>query len=114
MSEPLCLTDLDETGAGVRRVSHGYATSGSWPRLAKRLVLVGSEVALALPRDVWRLTVGRGSKLIRIDDGIDPSPNATRIAVYVHYSANGQISDMVRYQLGLVRQAGFATVFISM
>ena len=41
-------------------------------------------------------------------------PAATRIALYVHYSANGQVSDMVRYQLGLLGELGFAIVFISM
>jgi hypothetical protein len=114
MSEPLCLTDLDATGAGVRRVAHGYATSGSWRRLVRRLFQAGTEVALALPRDVWRMVARRGEKPVRIDDGVDPLSDATRIALYVHYSANGSISDMVRHQLDLLRQAGFATVFISM
>jgi Rhamnan synthesis protein F len=114
MSEPLCLTDLDATRAGVRRVAHGYATSGSWRRLVRRLFQAGAEVALALPRDAWRLVARRDEKPVRIDNGVDPSPHATRIALYVHYSANGSISDMVRCQLGLLRQAGFATVFISM
>jgi len=114
MSQPFSLTDLHEGDAGLRRVAHGYATSGSWLRLAKRLFKAGTEVARALPRDAWRAIRPVTGKLIRIDNGIDPAPDATRIALYVHYSANGLISEMVRYQLELLRQAGFAIVFISM
>ncbi len=49
-----------------------------------------------------------------MEDGYEPGVGAERIALYVHYSANGLVSGMVRYQLDLLRQAGFATVFISM
>jgi lipopolysaccharide biosynthesis protein len=49
-----------------------------------------------------------------MEPGVRPNAGATQIALYVHYSATGQISEMVRYQLGLLDQAGFSTVFISM
>lgn len=45
---------------------------------------------------------------------MQPALHTTRIALYVHYSATGQISDMVRHQLRLLGQSGFAIVFISM
>jgi hypothetical protein len=114
MSEPFSLTDLHEDGAGLRRVAHGYASSGTWLRLAKRLFRAANEIAYALPRDAWRAISRQADRPMRIEDGSDPSPGAIRIALYVHYSANGSISEMVRYQLDLLHQAGFATVFISM
>lgn len=78
-----------------------------------RAAAVGREVLAALPRDAVRLlrppAVPR-----RMEEGIKPCAAAARIALYVHYSASGQVSEMVRCQLGLLRQCGFATVFISM
>src|SRR5271165_2196112 len=52
MTEPLCLTDLHEAPPGLRRVAHGYATSGTWMRLVARGVRVAPEVLGALPRDL--------------------------------------------------------------
>ena len=49
-----------------------------------------------------------------MEDGIRPAPDATRIALYVHYAATGRISAMVRHQLAQLDQFGFAIVFISM
>jgi hypothetical protein len=114
MTEPLCLTDLHESRPGLRRAVHGYATSGTWLRLLKRLALTGKEVLRALPYDIPHVLARRSFTPKRIDPGTEPSLGATRVALYVHYSANGSISDMVRYQLGLLRRAGYATIFISM
>ena len=114
MTEPLCLTELHETSPGLRRLAHSLTTSGSWRRLAHRVLLLTSEMVRALPHDAARLFSRRGSRLVRVEDGTETFVQATRIALYVHYSPNGQVSDMVRYQLGLLRDAGFATVFISM
>lgn len=114
MTEPLCLTDLHEKGAGIRGIAHGLATSIGVLRLIKRGLFLGTEVLRALPHDALRLVTKRFIRPIRMEDGSEPCPAATRIALYVHYSANGRVSGMVRYQLDLLRQAGFATVFISM
>lgn len=114
MTEPLCLTDLHEESPGLRRLAHGFATSGSWLRLLKRAVFLGSELLRALPYDVPRLLTRRFSGFLRMEAGIEPRPEAKRLALYVHYSPNGAVSDMVRYQLALLEQAGFAIVFISM
>jgi hypothetical protein len=114
MSEPIRLTDLHEESAGLRRLAHGYATSGTWLRLAKRIYKAGTEILLALPRDVMRVITRPATRLMRVEAGADAAAGAAHIALYVHYSANGSISGMVRYQLDLLRQAGFATVFISM
>jgi hypothetical protein len=112
MTEPPRLTDLHEATPGLRRVAHGYATSGTWPRVVYRAATVGWEIMAALPRDALR-AMRPISEPLRMEDGIQPAPDATRIALYVHYSATGQISRMVRYQLGLLGQFGCAIVFIS-
>jgi hypothetical protein len=111
--EPPRLTDLHEASPGLRRLVHGYATSGTWKRMMYRAATIGWEVVAALPRDLARkMRPATGS--LRIQDGIQPAAGANRIALYVHYSATGRISEMVRYQLGLLGQFGFAVVFISM
>jgi hypothetical protein len=107
------LTDLHEAAPGLRRVVHGYATSGTWHRVVSRAAQVGREVLTALPRDALRSTRPIAAPL-RIEDGVLPALMATRVALYVHYSATGEISRMVRYQLGLLRQFGCTIVFISM
>jgi hypothetical protein len=113
VTEPPRLTDLHEASPGLRRVAHGYATSGTWKRTVYRAATIGREVVAALPRDAARATRPTIA-LLRIEDGVRPVPEATRIALYVHYSATGEISEMVRCQLGLLGQVGFAIVFISM
>ncbi|WP_428488840.1 rhamnan synthesis F family protein [Rhodopila sp.] len=113
MTEPLRLTDLRDASPGLRRVAHGYATSGTWKRVATRATSVGQEVLAALPKDAIRASRLSVAPL-RMQDGIDLAPDATRIALYVHYSATGQVSEMVRCQLGLLRQFGVAIVFITM
>ncbi len=75
--------------------------------------MVGREVLAALPRDVMRAMRPTLAPR-RIEDGAWPAASAKRIALYVHYSATGQVSEMVRYQLDQLNQFGFATVFISM
>ena len=106
------LTDLHEASPGLRRVAHGYATSGTWKRVAYRVAMVGREVLAALPRDALR-AIRPAAKPLRMEDGLRPERDASRIALYVHYSATGRVSEMVRYQLSLLGQFGFAIVFIS-
>lgn len=113
-TEPLCLTDLHEATVGVRRLAHGFATSGTWRRLASRSFVVVREVLGALPRDVWRALRAPSVTPLRMELGVRPAVDATRVALYVHYSATGQISGMVRFQLLQLKQLGFAIVFISM
>ena len=114
MTEPLCLTDLHEAPPGLRRVAHGYATSGTWMRLVARGVRVAPEVLGALPRDLIRGLRRAPAAPVRMESGVRPESDATRIALYVHYSASGQVSEMVRCQLALLGRFGFAIVFISM
>nr|WP_294550739.1 rhamnan synthesis F family protein [uncultured Rhodopila sp.] len=114
MTEPLCLTDLHETPPGLRRLAHGYATSGTWRRLLVRVFLVGRDVAANLPRDLIRAARPARAALVRREDGVRPAAGAKRIALYVHYSPGGQVSEMVRRQLSLLSGSGFSIVFISM
>jgi hypothetical protein len=114
LTEPLRLTDLHETPPGLRRLAHGYATSGTWRRLAVRIFYVGRDVIANLPRDLIRGARPRPSVPVRMDDGVRPDRDAKRIALYVHYSPGGQVSDMVRRQLALLAGSGFSIVFISM
>ena len=109
MTEPLLLSDLRDGGPGLRRVVHGYGTAGSWRRTLGRYGAVLREVVWALPRDL----MPRGGGVKRIEPGIDPEPDAVRVALYVHYAPSGGVSRMVLCQLLALRQAGFAVVFIS-
>ncbi len=106
MTEPLCLTDLHETPPGLRRLAHGYATSGTWRRLAVRIFYVGRDVIANLPRDLIRAARPSRAAPLRMEDGVRPAADAKRIALYVHYSPGGQVSDMVRRQLALLGGSG--------
>ena len=44
VTEPLLLTDMADHESGLGRASHGYTTSGTWVRLARRAVQVALEV----------------------------------------------------------------------
>ncbi|WP_431270952.1 hypothetical protein [Dankookia sp. P2] len=98
----------------MRRAIHGYSTAGTWRRLAFRAGQVGLEIAAALPRDLRRALAGGAPPLLRLEPGCDPRPDAASVALYVHYAASGQVSEMVRRQLAGLAAAGFAIVFISM
>ncbi|MBK1656938.1 hypothetical protein [Paracraurococcus ruber] len=111
--EPYRLTELTSERPGVRRALHGYSTAGTWRRLAWRVGQVLLEVAGALPRDALRQRRG-APPLIRLAEGADPRPGAAAVALYVHYSGSGQVSEMVRRQLEALAEAGFAVVFVTM
>jgi len=109
MIEPLYLTELTGGNPGIRRVAHGYATSGTWRRVIYRAANVALEVVPALVADTLR----RPTKPFRMEDGVDPGADADRVALYVHYAPTGRVSGMVRAQLALLVSLGFAIVFIS-
>lgn len=75
---------------------------------------VGLEIAGALPRDLRRRLGGGVPPLRRLEAGVAPRPEATSVALYVHYAGSGQVSEMVRIQLAGLATAGFAIVFITM
>ncbi|HQT76618.1 MAG TPA: rhamnan synthesis F family protein [Rhodopila sp.] len=114
MNDDLILSDLQHGDAGIRRLAHGYATSGTWRRLLQRGAMVAREVASALPRDAVRAVTRPGSNLTRMELGSNPCDGATSVALYVHYAPDGRISEMVRCQVRLLRDCGFAVAFITM
>lgn len=114
VSEPLRLTELEGRSAGLRRIAHGYATSGNWRRVAERTFTVAREVLAALPRDAVRAAQGGGAPPLRMEVGTQVHADAASVALYVHYSSTGQVSRMVLDQLGFLKRSGFAVVFISM
>jgi hypothetical protein len=109
--EPYGLTDLEFAAPGARRALHGLAHQRPL-RFAKRVVEVGTEVALAAVRDALARPVA--APLRRIEAGAVAAGPAAPVALYVHYSRTGAVSAMVRRQLAAYREAGFAVVFISM
>jgi Rhamnan synthesis protein F len=113
VTDHLRLTDLQAGGPGLRRALHGYGTAGTWRRVLHRYAAVFSEVVAATPRDVTEWVGFGPRKILRIEPGVDPEPDATRVALYVHYAPSGRVSDMVRCQLRALRQTGFAIAFIS-
>lgn len=112
--EPYRLTDLTLGDPGLRRALHGHSTAGTWRRLAWRAGQVATEIAGAMPRDALRRLRGGSPPLLRLEEGLDPRAGAASVALYVHFSANGRVSEMVRRQLALLAQGGFAIVFITM
>ncbi|WP_149539137.1 hypothetical protein [Siccirubricoccus phaeus] len=110
---PLRLTELAEPGAAEARGVHAYSTAGTWPRLARRAGEAAMEVGLALGRDMLRAVDPRPT-LRRLEPGLEPQPEARSIALFVHYSPQGGVSEMVLRQLQMLRQQGFAVAFISM
>ncbi|PPQ26290.1 rhamnan synthesis F family protein [Rhodopila globiformis] len=67
-----------------------------------------------MPHDLIRHVRRETSALVRQELGVQPASAVTRIALYVHYSASGLVSEMVRCQLSLLGQFGFSVVFVSM
>lgn len=112
--EPYRLTALTAAPPGLRRALHGHSTAGTWRRLAVRVGQLAFEVAGALPRDALRAWRGGAPPPLRIEDGLDPRPGAPGVALYVHFSASGRLSEMVRRQLDGLARAGFGIVFITM
>jgi hypothetical protein len=108
---PLLLTDLRIDPPGLARAAHGLAHQEPL-RFARRVVEVGAEVALARLRDAFRPQGPDPRRLLRVEAG--EVPPGRSLALYVHYSGSGVVSAMVRRQLELWRDAGFATVFITM
>jgi lipopolysaccharide biosynthesis protein len=112
VTEALHLTDLSED---VRDRGLGrYTKSGTWRRILYRTFIATREILTSAPRDVLRGLRKQPKTWIRLEPGARPDANATRIALYVHYSATGQISEMVRHQLEVLGQSGFSIVFITM
>lgn len=106
--QPYTLSDLALAPPGLARLRHGVAAK-SRLRFARRIVEVGTEVALAALFDRLRPLQGG---VRRTEAGIAPVGGGS-LALYLHWSPSGQVSEMVLGQLGAWREAGFDIVFIS-
>lgn len=111
--ETLLLTDLEFQPPGLRRLWHGLGLQGRL-RFLRRLLLVGGEVALGAGADFAEHFLQRGQdSVLRLQDGGQPQPGATRVALYAHFCASGRVSEMVLRQLRAYAAAGFAVVFVT-
>ena len=71
------------------------------------------EVARALPHDLVNTLRHHQTNLLRVEPGVSPCDQADSVALYVHYAPGGHVSEMVRRQVSLLKEAGFAVVFIT-
>jgi len=86
-------------------------------RLAQRILLRQFDWA----RDQIRATVldtmdrlrKQPDPILRLEAGEDPCLALRSVALFVHFSPDGRLSEMVRRQLGIYRRLGFATILIS-
>jgi hypothetical protein len=104
----LVLSELRPDPPGMARLRHGVAAR-SWLRYARRIAEVGTEVAVAALLDRLRPLAG---EVRRVEAGVAPA-GAGRLALYLHWSPDGRVSDMVLGQVAFWRQAGFDVVFVS-
>ncbi|MCO6418423.1 hypothetical protein JYK14_19965 [Siccirubricoccus sp. KC 17139] len=109
---PLRLTELAVPGKDAARGVHAYSTAGTWPRLARRAGEAAVEIGLALGRDLLQAADPR-PMLHRLEPGLAPCRQARSVALFMHYSAGGGVSEMVLRQLRMLREQGFAVAFIS-
>lgn len=89
------------------RVTHSLATRAP-ARLLTRVAEVLWETTSAALLDLF---VPEKSEIFQIAEGNAPPSHS--LALYLHWSPDGRISSMVRRQVRLWREAGFACVFIT-
>ena len=102
------LSDLMLAPAGLDRLRHGMG-SKSLLRFGRRVAEVGAEVAAAALLD--RLRPLRGG-LRQVAEGRAPFGRGS-LAIYLHWSPTGAVSEMVLRQLDAWTEAGFDLVFVS-
>jgi len=128
-------TDISATSPGLARWRHGLgptlaamdgASLTAWQRsvqvlrrsgIAARVLrrfgslLYDNTVVSVLDRiDAWR---GRPDPILRLEPGEDPAPDARAVALFVQFSPDGTITEMVRRQVEAYRGLGFAVVLVS-
>lgn len=104
----LALHDIDAARHAIPRALHGLAVHSPW-RYLRRAAQVGFELAGAGLLD--RLAPTHGG-VTEVSEGRCAS-RGTSIALYLHWSASGRISAMVRRQVAIWHDCGFDVVFIS-
>ena len=104
------LTELVLEAPGPKRLLHSAAYQGPW-RFAGRVLEVGVEVARARLTDFAMARELSHSQIVASEAGDAPATTSgRRVALYLHYSASGRISTMVRDQLAGYRSLGFDVV----
>lgn len=71
------------------------------------------EITTSWFKDFWLLFLFRKETILQITPAPASTPKQNSIALYVHYSACGSVSQMVQKQLDVYRELGFNIVFIS-
>ncbi len=102
------LSDLKLAPPGLGRLRHGLG-SKSPLRFGRRVLEVGTEVASAALLDLLRPL---RAEVRRVESGIAPRGTGS-LALYLHWSPDGTVSEMVLRQLDFWREAGFDLVFAS-
>lgn len=102
------LTDLATEGAGARRLLHGLATRAP-ARFLGRVAEVGWELATTGLLDT--LSPLRGA-IAREAPG-RAIPRGGALGLYLHWSPDGRVSEMVLHQLEGWRALGFDMVFVT-
>lgn len=104
-----------DTGGGaagaLRRLGGLLAAIGQ--RGAQRLVAIAWSGPATRLLDALDERRGRPDSVIRMEIGEDPAPESRSLAVFIHFSPDGTLTDMVLRQVETYRDLGFATVLVS-
>lgn len=106
--QPYSLSDLRLASPGVTRLRHALGAK-SRLRFLRRVIEVGAEVATAMLLDRLRPLQG-GVRMVAA--GRAPTQGDS-LALYVHWSPSGAVSDMVLRQIAEWRACGFDVVFVT-
>ena len=106
--EPARLTDIGQVHARSVRVFHGLGTRTSLGFLGR---MARAASGLAVDTLLDRLLPQRGGILQRLTG--QASGAGASLAIYVHWSASGRVSEMVLRQLEGWRSLGFDVVFVT-
>lgn len=114
------LADLDFRDPGLARWRHGMAagrrlgaTLAGWGRFARRAGELAVDQARAFVLDRLDARREQPAPILRMEAGEDPMPEARSVAVFVQFSRDGALTAMVRRQLAILRDLGFAVVVVS-
>lgn len=82
-------------------------------RIVRRVADWSWDNLRALVLDTYDRLMPQPDRVIRAEPGTDPARDARSVAVFVQYSPDGMISDMVARQIEMYRSLGFAVVLVS-
>jgi hypothetical protein len=99
----------------LMRVAFHLARVLAWVlwRIARRVVDWVWDNLRAFVLDSYDSLRSQGSRILREEPGIDEARDARSVAVFVQFSTDGTISEMVRRQVVAYRELGFAVALVS-